>query len=207
MNRVHLADALDYWKGGMIQILKAELNDLAILPMITDNEKWAAGEIAAYSEILGRDPDEILLADVSFNRRRGQPYYFRRNQVRDHHGDLFVDPDTGIEPDGGPDRKHITIAEIEILFPLDDSQRLVMIYQHATRENVATQRGQLTKVIRRIVDHNGLSGIRCCVYVGQQVLMFFLSRSQCRINSIRRRFEDLLSNDSSLHDRRIWVPV
>jgi len=203
MNRVHLADALDYWKGRMIQILEAELNDLAILPMITDNKLWTAGEISAYSKLLAKGPDEILLADVQFNRMRGQPHYFRRDQIRDHHGDFFVDPDTGIEPDGGGDRKHITISEIEILFPLD-SKRVVMIYQHAARENVTVQIKRLARTMKRIVDHNGLSDIRCCVYVGQQVLMFFLSRSQRRIAGIHRRFADFLGNDRSLK-RRIWI--
>jgi len=135
MNLCHLGDALDSWKGWVVGKLRNVLKDVRVLPMFTDEDvraTWNNARLELYARLTGlADANRILRPDIRFTAgTRGA--YFDLDATLDG-SDLFVDPDTGIEPPQGGGVRHIRVAEVVQLLP-PESHRLLLVYQHSFRE-------------------------------------------------------------------------
>ncbi len=192
MNSKFLGDAFDHWKGSLISLLltKGLIRNVVAEPMITDHvQSWTTEDIETYNRLLnlGRTC-RISHGESTFSGKRTD--YF--NEVPQD-GDVFLDPDIGIATDKAS-RKHIKIAEIRKL--LDQSNRIVMVYQHSGR-GVFHQR--LLTIKSKITE--GKSSVHCTVYQCGQVAMFFISLSESRIAEIKTALQEHLSGTAQ---RRVW---
>ena len=125
MNLGHLGDALDHWKGSLIELIGGK--NVRVVPMFTDDKPWTEQQIEAYARLLRIRPEAVLKRDGCFSGRIG-----------DH--DLFLDPDTGIAPDDKNAKKeHIRTSEIAGLLSAAPS-RMLLIYQHASRDKDGLQK-------------------------------------------------------------------
>lgn len=187
MNLTHLADALDHWKGSVIRLLRSEIPDPCVLPMLTDPDNWNFDLFSVYARLLGVDPGMILKKDVQILPDDEREEYFSI----DSQFDLFVDPDTGIG-DGRtvPEERdrYIMPPEITGLVP-NRSPRLLLIYQHAPW-------GEPTRrphIIGRVRTLKTIIGKQCVfAYFAGQVSMVFVSRDSARLNRVRQHLENLL---------------
>lgn len=190
-----LGDALDHWKGSLFQRLCGEglLKNLHVEPMITDSRIWTLEELCAYTVLLNiKDRNFILHSDTTFTGNRLD--YFNSIQ---HQGDLFLDPDTGIAT-GNPNRRHITIQEIELLLNKNPN-RVLVIYQH-TRQGI-TMSQRVDEVIKSLLRE--INDISCTSYESALVAMIFVSKRKERIKSINRYLHGLLCH--AVKNRvRIW---
>jgi hypothetical protein len=161
--------------------------------MITDSRIWTLKELCAYATLLNiKDRSFILHSDTTFTGNRLD--YF--NSVQ-HQGDLFLDPDTGIAT-GSPNRKHITIQEIELLLG-NNPNRVLAIYQH-TRQGI-TMSQRVDEVIKALLRE--FKDISCTSYESALVAMIFVSKRKERMKSINGYFHNLLCN--AVKNRvRIW---
>ena len=178
MNFRHLADALDHWKGAVIRILCRQLNDIHVVPMFTDKDvtaTWTKDSIGLYAQLIGVPDDHILQRGVRFTTRSRSEYFV--NLETDSNVDLFVDPDTGIEPATGGNAAHIRHEELSQLLP-NGSQRVVLVYQHSSREEKWTQ-----ACLQRVVL---LEGCHACAYWAGAVSMLFVSRVAGRLDTIQQ---------------------
>ena len=194
LRREFIGDALDHWKGSLIRFLESEslLENLAVVPMITDDLPWGDADISLYSRLLNAIGNKrILLSVKSFSGERRN--YF--TAVR-HTGDLFLDPDTGIAT-GAANRQHVEAADLKLLADLDERRRrLLIIYQHASRED-------FRKRVKVIAGHvlNQVNRIHCTTYEGRQVAMLFFLYSGQRITEVNRAFQRFLGESFSFRSR------
>lgn len=143
MKKKYLGDVYDHWKGSLIRQLNTAnvLRDLAVYPMITDAvSAWKPDDFGTYAALLGINVNQILRCDREFNRNPPNDYF----DVR-YTGDLFVDPDTGIEP-SRCGREHISISELNHLQRIES--RLILVYQHSGRDRNSIKR--LSEAIRKV---------------------------------------------------------
>ena len=75
----------------------------------------------------------MLLADRRFDHESREAYFANPTLIGDF--DLFLDPDTGIEPRNGCDEKHVRLTDVDRILPLN-GHRLVLIYQHSQPYNM-----------------------------------------------------------------------
>src|SRR5207245_9136426 len=96
----HLGDALDHWKGSTIERTQAALVDVHVVPMFTDlvqpGDPWNTETLSLYASLLRRPLETILLGDRRFDDFSRAAYFGDDRLVGDF--DVFLDPDTGIEP-------------------------------------------------------------------------------------------------------------
>ncbi len=184
MNLEFLGDVLDHWKGALFASLQKEkvLRDFAADPMATDQDSWRKEDRELYARLLRITPGQLILHRASLEDRAG---YF--GEIL-HQGDLFLDPDTGVETPGVKQdrRRYVKPAEIGQL--LDRSTgRLLMIYQHVRGKRVSDR---VDKVLNTLRDEIG--DFRCCSYESPTVAMLFLSRLPPRTTSVAKHFKTLL---------------
>jgi len=179
MNLNHLGDAFDFWKGGILEPLNCNLNNLHVLPMFTDENvpcTWTEDHLQHYAQLLRiHDIERILKKEVPFNRT-GRGDYFQ-----DVNGelDLFIDPDIGIEPQSGGDVKHIKLEELAMLLR-KNPQRVLLVYQHSN-----PKKDWLEDVLVRVRDSRPLNGCECFAYQAGRVAMIFISsRANERLSAI-----------------------
>lgn len=124
MNRKFLGDALDHWKGSLFQSLQAAdlLQDFAVDPMATDARPWKPGDFTVFTRLLHVNPSQIVPHRATL---RDRAKYFAEIS---HHGDLFLDPDTGIAT-GRVKLAHVSPSEIGDLLDAR-TNRLLLVYQH-----------------------------------------------------------------------------
>ena len=126
MNLVHLGDALDHWKGSLIELIGGK--NVHVVPMFTDGKPWTEPQIEAYARLLRMRPEDVLKRDGCFSGKTRTSYFCN---LGEH--DLFLDPDTGIAPDDkNAKEEHIRTSEIAGLLSVAPS-RMLLIYQHASR--------------------------------------------------------------------------
>ena len=193
MNLDYLGDALDHWKGSLFAFLQGEgvLRDLVVDPMATDALEWTAGDFALYARLLRVSDDQIIRHAFPLAVRSG---YFA--ELR-HRGDLFLDPDTGIDTGGGsPIAKYLKPIDIASL--LDGAMaRVLAVYQHVrARKTCDRVDACLASVTREVPD------VTWCSYESGTVAMLFLSRDPNRVQSIRLALERLLGRHA---ERRVRV--
>jgi uncharacterized phage-like protein YoqJ len=196
MNKKHLGDAFDHWKGSLIQILsrKRIIQNLRVEPMITDNEQWGKNDSETYRKLLNLPSVERICHkdEIFVNRKqRKRKDYFGEIPKRCN---LLIDPDTGIKLSENTKKKHVKLCEIKEL--LDDKRRVIMIYQHSQRKNNQETFDEINKEISKMTPK-----IHWCAYNGGQVAMIFISRKQNRIERIKKTLKSYLCGTAA---KRIW---
>jgi hypothetical protein len=176
VNRQYLGDALDFWKGTMLALLRRSCvpaRAVKILPMLTDGADWAAAEVETYATLLGAAREDIgsLRQFVTAAERR--VYFALHVESAD---DLFLDPDTGVAC-GRPGRKHVTAEDVHSLL---SRSNVVAIYQHRPQRSPAS--GWLARYRHLLLTD--------CVlvtgYESAQVGMLFATRSAARDRRLRQ---------------------
>ena len=194
VNSKFLGDALDHWKGSLIQLLSAKelLKNLVVEPMITDERPWLHDDIETYGRLLGLESsNQIHHAQSTFSGKREEYFNLLPNDT-----DLFLDPDTGIAT-GSAGREHVKANELRRL--LTNSDRVVMVYQHSARGSFHQRLDEIRDIVSRQIPN-----VHCSVYECGRVAVFFMSRNRARIQEIcnalkehlRGTAENRISNDS-----------
>jgi hypothetical protein len=184
MNLNHLGDALDHWKGSLLeQLTKAgALNDLRADPMLSDPDDWKPPDWPIFATMLRLEPRYILRH--KHHLRDDRQDYFREIT---HSADLFLDPDTGIDTSQGkkPDQ-YIRPKELEGLLDVDPT-RVLAVYQHIGRMKTRERLETIARVVR-----TEAGPLYCCSYESPTVAMVFFSRSHDRIQAIHGSHAALL---------------
>jgi len=187
VNLAFLGDALDHWKGSLIESLQNSnlLSGFAVDPMAVDWSAWQPDDVLAFARLLRINKSQIISHSVHITNRNA---YF--GEIR-HNGDLFLDPDTGIATGRVQNIcRYIKPTEIDKL--LYNSDRLVAVYQHV-RARVTSQR--IDEVCH--VLNGEIVGLQWCSYESSTVAMMFLSLSPVRVAKVAMHFRNLLGQDAS----------
>ena len=107
MNRAHLGDALDHWKGSVIELIGDK--KLQVVPLLTDPDRWTQENLETYARLLRRKPEDVLKSGKGdlFSSSTRHRYFC---DLGEH--DLFLDSDTGIAPDEKAQKQHVRPSEI-----------------------------------------------------------------------------------------------
>jgi len=193
MNLAYLGDALDHWKGSVFEFLvsKSLLRDFKVDPMATDHAAWTPAAYKVYAELLRVEEWQILQHSKELAARDS---YFR--EIR-HTGDLFMDPDIGINTGGlSPVNKHIKPREMSDL--LQDGDRVLAVYQHPR----AKTRERVKRCVEVLADQ--LAGVGWCSYESATVAILFFSRKRERTEAIAAAFRRRLGKPA---EWRIWSGI
>jgi len=180
MNRAHLGDALDHWKGSVIELNGGK--DVRVVPMFTDNNPWSEEQIEAYARLLRLNRGHVLNKATPFTVKTRHDYFSDLGE-----DDLFLDPDTGIARKPGP--RHIGCREISDLLPVTSS-RMILIYQHASR----SKKGLTDKL--DLLSHC-LKGCEMFAYNSGSVAMVVISRDSTRLQQALARLKCWLGPTAS----------
>jgi hypothetical protein len=139
MNLKYLGDALDHWKGALLDRLvrAGALVDLGVYPMATDHDVWTEADYAIYADLLRVPPAAVQRARLPLRSRAhslgGSP----------HKGDAFLDPDTGIATAKvrRPEQYVYPADVVSLLF--NGTNRVVVVYQHVRAARVADRVDQV----------------------------------------------------------------
>jgi len=174
----HLRDALDHWKGSLIDVIGDE--GLNVVPMLTDRNEWTQEHFETYARLLCRKPENVLKKERGdlFSNRTRHGYFCNMDE-----GDLFLDPDTGIAPDEKAEKEHINLSEIVSLLPAPSS-RMLLIYQHASREKDGPR-----KKLQLLRDTQGLRECGIFAYDSGMVSMIGISRNRDRTDKASARLK------------------
>ena len=176
MNRKYLGDALDYWKGLMLNLLRSDggLRSLKVEPMITSRD-WGALEDQFYLSLL-RLPEDSLLRHAQRLTVDRRAYFLEI----EHGGDIFLDPDTGIATSSAsPICKYLKPKEVHHLLGNGPDDRVLVIYQHIGRNKRTHER--LTDVVDCLRRDSPISARS---YESATVAMLIISRNERRISQI-----------------------
>ncbi|WP_319586638.1 hypothetical protein [uncultured Desulfobulbus sp.] len=81
-------------------------------------------------------PPEVAIFDVPFEEMERDVYHeavkFFIHAHNDGRSIVFLDPDTGLEPEGKADKKHVLNTEIRSIWDVLPHGWLLVIYQHQT---------------------------------------------------------------------------
>lgn len=193
MNLAYLGDALDHWKGSLFEFLVGErlLRDFAVDPMATDGDQWTPDDFALFARLLRIGEPQILRHKSSLAARSR---YFAEIE---HRGDLFLDPDTGIDTGGGsPVEKYLKPRELAALLE-SPKTRVVAVYQHVRAQKT---RVRVDACLRVLIDVVGGAG--WCSYESGTVAMLFLSHDAARTITIAEAFGRLLGRHAEGRVRR-----
>jgi len=187
VNLAFLGDALDHWKGSLIESLRNSnlLSGFAVDPMAVDWSAWQSDDVMAFARLLRINKSQIISHSVYIANRNT---YF--DEIR-HNGDLFLDLDTGIAT-GRVQNIYRYIRPTEINKLLYNSNRLVAVYQHV-RARVTSQR--IDEVCR--VLNGEIVGLQWCSCESSTVAMMFLSLSSVRVAKVATHIRHLLGQNAS----------
>ena len=73
MNLAHLGDALDHWKGSLIELIGGK--NVRVVPMFTDDKPWTEQQIEAYARLLRIRPEAVLKRDGCFSGKTRTSYF------------------------------------------------------------------------------------------------------------------------------------
>jgi hypothetical protein len=183
MNLAYLGDALDHWKGALFQFLTADglLRDFAVDSMATDGPEWTTDDLALFARLLHVTESQIV--------RHKAPLAARNKYFAEitHGGDLFLDPDTGIDTGGGsPIEKYIKPNELADLLQ-KPGRRVVAVYQHVRAQKTCVRVDGCLRALAAV-----FGGTGWCSYESGTVAMLFLSRDTARTSAIAKGFCSLL---------------
>jgi len=177
MNLAHLGDALDHWKGSLIELIGGK--DMRVVPMFTDDNPWAEQQIEVYARLLHLNPGDVLKKDLRFCASTRHDYF---HDLGEH--DLFLDPDTGVAPDdNGATEKHVLASEIAGLVAVAPS-RLLLIYQHASRDKEG-----LPKKLKSLHSTKGLNTCDIFAYDSGAVSVVVISQNRERAQGALARLQ------------------
>jgi hypothetical protein len=180
VQRLWLGDALDFWKGSLLEVLRTAStppSPLSVLPMFTDTG-WTQPELATYAGFLGLPPSALLT--TSQLTRPGRAHYFA-TIANGFQGDVFLDPDNGIAP-RKPEPAHVAAAEV---FALLTPENVVAVYQHRPQRVSAPW---LVRYVQLVV----ATGARVVGYESAQVGMLFVTKSASRESAVRQALANRL---------------
>ncbi len=183
MNVDHLGDALDHWKGSLLEFLQREsvLRQLAVDPMATDRERWNEAALALYARLLHIDRRRIISHEA---RLAARDSYFAEIV---HDGDLFLDPDTGFATSRvSPITKYVKPNEVAALLR-SPGRRVVAVYQHIRAQKTCVRVDACAAAVAEEIDTGGW-----CSYESPTVAMLFLCGDVTRTAEIGRTFRGLL---------------
>lgn len=174
-----MGDALDHWKGSTLEWLRGgdRLRELAVDAMSTDVCDWSDNDWQTYSRLLRVPDDQLVRHSSSLVSERLQ--YFAEMPK---HGDLFLDPDTGIATHGVASSlrcRYIMPTELLRLLTDNDS-RVIAVYQHGARGCEMSRRADA--VLGCVYGQNAC--IACASYEATSVAMLFLSLNGHRVAAI-----------------------
>jgi len=181
-----LGDAFDYWKGALFCRLQHEriLVDFMVDPMLTDPDKWRKSDSQLYADLLQIAEDQILRHERRLQEER--PKYFLEIT---HIGDLFLDPDIGIDLRRARHNnieKYVKVGEIRQLIK-ENSSRILCIYQHLRGKKIEDVVGELTSALAE--DGTRVHGL---AYRTLPVPMLFISGSRSRTRILNEYFRNYL---------------
>ncbi len=174
----HLGDALDHWKGSVIELVRDKARSLKVVPMLTD--EWTPEHVDTYARLLRLTREDVLKSGEVFSRARGVNYF---EDVGD--GDLFLDPDTGIMPESGSGTRYLAPSEIAGLIQKSPT-RMLLIYQHRSRE-----KDGIPAKLEALGCAEGLKECHMFAYDSGAVSMVVISQKE-RIGEALRRLEAAL---------------
>jgi hypothetical protein len=163
MKLAHLGDALDHWKGSLIELIGGK--NMRVVPMLTDHDGWTERQIKAYARLLHVKPEDVRKRDILFSSKTRHGYFC---DLGEH--DLFLDPDTGIAPDEKAKKEHIKLSEIADLIK-ESPPRMLLIYQHSSRKKDGF--GEKLKLLRST---ERLKGCHIFAYDSGSVSMVVISQ-------------------------------
>jgi hypothetical protein len=186
MNQRFLGDALDHWKGSVFETLqKAELvRTFRVDPMATDAHRWKPKDWALLARLLRLEGSQLVRHRRDLRKDRGR--YF--SEIPSH-GDLFLDPDTGIMTGYV---KHVEQCKYlhprEILCALQaDKRRIVVVFQAVRAQKTRARVEQVLKRLRRENIH-----FFCMSYESGTVALLFFAHEKERVTAIRKWFQRFL---------------
>jgi len=192
VNRTFLGDALDFWKGGLLDHLqRAEaLEDLLVDGMFTD-PPWDEESLSLYSRLLRVPASQVVQHEERLSHRAD---YIDEISAD---GDVFLDPDTGIQTSGHrTSMQHLGWLEIARL--LERPERLLVVYQHVSRATVESRVGKVCSFL-----HGRIHGLHCCSANSATVAMVFVSRDLGRIEGVSKALQRLYG-PKALSRHRLW---
>jgi hypothetical protein len=182
MRRDSLGDALDHWKGSLLESLQNArvLTNLAVDPLASDLPEWNQQDFDLYARLLRVGFHQVLRHKTNIVANRQQ--YFQEVPCA---GDLFIDPDTGVATGMRNGRRYVRPVEIGQLLD-KDKKRIVAVYQHV-RGKVADR---VDDVVSAIDDRIGR--FIWSSYESGTVAMLFLSRDCARAAAVSKHFRGIL---------------
>jgi len=186
MDLKHLGDALDHWKGSLIELLGEKnlgvVRNLQLVPMLTDQKPWTQQNLETYAKLLRRETNNIFRKDEPFSHSKNAPDSYLRNLGEN---DLFFDRDTGIAPDQNATIKHVKPSEVAWILG-EAPTRMRMIYQHKW------QRNKMTDTPKRVLLIEGLREFHGFAYNADAVAMVLIPCDQVRVAKASQRIRDWL---------------
>jgi hypothetical protein len=179
MNLKHLGDALDHWKGSVIELIGDK--KLRVVPMLTDQGQWKQEHFETYARLLHLKPEDVLKRDHLFSSQKRDDYF---SDLGEH--DLFLDPDKGIAPDKKAKKEHIKPSEIADLLK-ESRSRMLLIYQHSSRKKDGFR--EKLNLLRSTVSPKDRPMF---AYDSGAVSMVVISQSQKRIKEASDRIHSCL---------------
>lgn len=193
MNLKFLGDALDHWKGSLLESIQTahKLHNLAVDPMASDLPAWKPEDFEVFAHLLRIDPGQIIKHEFTLKDRRE---YF--GEIA-HEGDIFLDPDIGVAT--GRVRKSCCYVESNNIDQLlcAKPERLIAVYQHVRGQHVALRVESVVGVLKREI-----ADFSWCSYESANVAMVFLTRRLERTTQIVQHFASLLGRHASGRIRR-----
>jgi len=183
MNKKHLGDALDHWKGSILRQLQQKrlVSDLGVEPMITDSQPWHKDALVVYAKLLHVRRGQF--ASHHWGTRGNRDSYFAET-ARRCPGDIFLDPDTGVCT-GKVTRRHVTPSEVSRLLE-HNRGRLIVVYQHGARATLRVRVRQVIEVLEKAVPRD--VKLYWCSYEAGSVAMLFLSLDPKRPQRVAKCF-------------------
>lgn len=195
MNLKYLGDALDHWKGSVFEGLQNAriLDDFHVDAMASDLIKWPIEDRLLYAKLLRVSSDQIVHHAIKLgDDRKG---YF--NEITCS-GDLFLDPDTGIQTSPVNDARYFLLSgELLNLINADD-MRIVAVYQHIRAQVTRIRVEAVLQFIRK-----QQNTFFCTSYESGTVALLFFGKNHTRIAAVTNYFRDLLGSHAQ-HRIGIW---
>jgi hypothetical protein len=183
LNLDYLGDALDHWKGSLFEFLHVRhiLRDFAVDPMASDAHLWTETDFELLARLMRINKTQILRHGAQLTERA---LYF--DEIN-HSGDLFLDPDTGIQTSGnGHATKYVKPGELAGLLRKEPN-RIVAVYQHVRAQRTAERVDGCLQALALVAADFGW-----CSYEAGTVAMLFLSQDKDRTNAVADGFRGLL---------------